>query len=733
MGRDRLVGPASGVPMRRTSAIVPSLPLRGVLNRLPDQASPSSRQSRRGSLYDSCTENPFYLQTTPAIGFGSIDAMASLTGGGTPLADRRTPSKVTLPLLLNERSTEEAVEDGMRSAAADMELQVLSAASALVLNSVVVLLRGGRRRTVFHRRGGHLAGTLLPLQSTGHALVSPGDVERSQKSVLEVLLTSAGIKPLSNSGGVEAAVVQMFIQRGELRSQRICALVALLLAVCDAHVVRPVAVPRAPEAAACLAVCLLCTTQEHGQPNGAPMAILRRILFKGLVSLCHRSLLPLRESLCPKPQPYLMLPPPVCEFWALTATEDPRPSPLLQVPMAVARRIAVLAACADEASPRAELVSLLHLVCLLLAPDAPLSVQVATLSACHNPVESVAHTVVSTDHRSWDASLVALLDSLLLVLASFMRSLLLPPASGQRLLALVCLNTGFLETVIDYTKAVLLAGIKLQGNTASCGAVRLRTLDFFVAYVGLVHRLPAAVPSDQSGCDICAAASCKSSQDLTVQLTSVNIVAAPLAMHVTPGIGLQEGGNDIVLDPSGELAPGGGALSLFDASQLDESSMTDGLRSRRCVTRSEALRVRSGRLCTPAQQLPLDQPSMPILETHHAGSQVAGGVTEQHSDVSITSGMQQIAGVNTRAGALTADRHAEWNRDARPPPTNKSHPPHLSCCAAAHTQPAVRNLCLPRLPVCSRRGPRRPLHTVPLHPLPQALLSPPQPRWQCQQ
>ena len=581
--------------------MVPALPLRSVLNSLPDQASPSSRQSRRTWLHDSTHVHPFFLQSTPAMGFGSVDMMASLAYTGTPTPDqRRTQSKVALPLLLDECAVG---TDRSPTAVTERDMAAKAAASSLVLRSVAFLLRSARDSSArMASHGGGKAGVSTnethgdpAKQAMCSRCISFSRSER-RKSALDVLLSAAGFSTSGSCGASDRALMQMLTRRVDQRSQRDCALIALLHTVSDLQAAHPAAVPAAADAAAALAVRLLCTTNEVGQSSAAEVDTLRHVLLCGLSRLSERALEPLPPvtSWISSPRMPPDCPPPTCEHWNLTSSAADAAPPLFRLPLALARRVVALAAETDETCSRAELVALLHLIALLLNHDVPLAAHTAAITASLAPLEVTAAAVSATaGGTSWDASLVALTHALLAALTAAMSSPCVPAAAGQRFIALVVLHATFLETVFDYMRAVLLDGMHLHGDAASVRALRLQTLDFFAAYAGLVHRQPSARGGGGSeyapngGGSGLGAHARMLSQDLGALLTTTNIAApAPPTPPLTP-IGLQQGADDVLLDSSAESG-GGGDLSIFDTSSMTEG----GLRTRRALTRSQAIQVR---------------------------------------------------------------------------------------------------------------------------------------------
>ena len=161
--------------------------------------------------------------------------------------------------------------------------------------------------------------------------------------------------------------------------------------------------------------------------------------------------------------------------------------------------------------------------------------------------------------------------------------------AGQRIITLIALNGSFLDALLHYSKAVLLGGAKMQGDASYARALRLRTLDFFIAYAQLVHKQPAKQCDAGSGFE--TGVPCMPLQDLSAMLSTVNIAAPTPAIPPLAPIGLHVGGNDVLLGDERGMVAGGAACAVGDLSLFETSSMTDGQRSRRPLTRSQALQV----------------------------------------------------------------------------------------------------------------------------------------------
>lgn len=165
-----------------------------------------------------------------------------------------------------------------------------------------------------------------------------------------------------------------------------------------------------------------------------------------------------------------------------------------------------------------------------------------------------------------------------------MRNPLVPPGAGQRLIALVALNPPFLEAVLEHTKNLLFSSDMPSPDMAA----RMRSFSFFIAYAGLVHRQPPRSRRPSDG----LLQSCRSSEWPSAMLSSANTELPRLPVPPLQVVGLQEGGNDVLLDRFGSE----GAGSIMEFPRLEEVASVNGLpdapRSRRGLTRSAALQVR---------------------------------------------------------------------------------------------------------------------------------------------
>ena len=376
------------------------------------------------------------------MGFGSMDMMASMASMGTPGDGRRGPSKVALPLLLDEPKDVPDDNEPL-SAEADLSLASKAAASSLVLRSVAVLLRGARAAPR------HSAAGAAPAAASS---LHPGNLDgrlRVQSNALEVLFTGARVSAQCTSAPEDPALMQMLTRRGDLRSQRICALIALMHSLADASTAQPAAAPAASSAADALAVHLLCTSQEAGQSSAADTDLLRRVLLRGISLLSERSMELMPAAMPPAhiqnthQSPLTALPPPSCEHWTLSTASKDASSQLLRLPVVLARHASTLAERVHEVAPRAELASMLQLAVLMIQQDcSPVAAQAAALAAILPALEVTAvHIAMAAEHSLWEHSLVALMDALLSALAACANALVLPVAAGVHSFCVIIQST----------------------------------------------------------------------------------------------------------------------------------------------------------------------------------------------------------------------------------------------------------------------------------------------------
>ena len=427
---------------------VPMLPLRGVLGTVAEPASSSSRLARRhrDKLLASHTggdPSGLMFASTPMLplGLATADSMTSIASLGTPAG--RTPAKVTLPLLLDSRPADrDSAADNSGSVvptpSEEIDLEVKGMASALVLRSAASMLRGARWRAAQQRR--LAAAAPEGSESARRAHFADGGGQKLAGGVLEAFPAGSGVRALGAVTGPDLAAAQMLSQPGACCGRRAAALVATLLAACDARRVSAAALPRAADAAAALAVRLLCTAQEAAREGPQATAVMRRVLFKSLTLLCQ----PHMQTPPSAPPPAGLsraerrrsLPPagaPACERWALATRPPEAARPLHHLPHAIARRLAVLTAAESSHGARAETASLLQLAAQLVAVSAPLAVQEAAFAALLGPLEGVAQYVAAAgDVAQWHPSLVHLVDCLLLALTGTPRDLCMVPLTCAR-------------------------------------------------------------------------------------------------------------------------------------------------------------------------------------------------------------------------------------------------------------------------------------------------------------
>ena len=262
---------------------------------------------------------------------------------------------------------------------------------------------------------------------------------RVQSSALEVLFTGARVSAQCTSAPGDPALMQMLTRRGDLQTQRVCALIALMHSLADASAAQPAAAPAASSAANALAVHLLCTSQQAGQSSATDTDLLRRVLLRGISLLSERSMELMPAATPPAhiqdtcQSPLTALPPPSCEHWTLSTALTDASSQLLRLPVVLARHAFALAERIHEVAPCAELASLLQLAVLMIQQDcAPVAAQATALAAILPALEITAGNIAMvTEHSLWEHSLVALMDALLSALAACASAPTLPVAAGM--------------------------------------------------------------------------------------------------------------------------------------------------------------------------------------------------------------------------------------------------------------------------------------------------------------
>jgi hypothetical protein len=431
----------------RNSSAVPLLPLRGVLTCFPDPTCSSSRLARR--LRDKLLSNgdpaALVMQSASALPacLSNMDPMATIASLATPVG--RTPAKVTLPLLLDDRPTERngTSEDvAALTPSEELDLEVKGMASALVLRSAASMLRGARWRAMQQRW--QRSGVPLPQacrsgsESARKAPVAAVDFTGSKLTggAFESFGVGCGVRAIGPATGADTAVAQALVQPGELRARRAGALAALLLSICDPFAVGPTGLPALGSTAAALAVRLLCTAAEAPAAGTQLTAVMRRIMLRALALLCLRQLRPAApllnstsssalgsSSLCgmqpsDRRQSLSLRSLPACELWTMPPSSPETVRPLQHLPHAIGQRLLALVTAATSSDARAEIASLLYLAAQLVAVSAPLVVQAAACSSLLPALEAVAQLLVAAgDPARWPLSLVHLMDSLLLALA----------------------------------------------------------------------------------------------------------------------------------------------------------------------------------------------------------------------------------------------------------------------------------------------------------------------------
>jgi hypothetical protein len=359
-----------------------------------------------------------------------MDPMATYTSLATPAG--RTPAKVTLPLLLDDRPVEQrsnSEDIAALTPSDELNLEVKGMASALVLRSAASMLRGARWRATQQQRLSCPGAPLPAGWRSGSKSARKASADLAGSKLSGWRRESCGVRAVGSATGFDHAVAQALVHPGDVVARRAAALAALLLSVSDPEAVGPAGDPESGPAAAALAVCLLCTAAEAAAASTQLIAIMRRVMLRGLALLCLRQLrptVPVLASAPPHSGPGRLIArrslsvrgSPLCDLWTLPPPALEAVRPLQHLPHAIGQRLLTLVPAAESTDVRAEIASLLHLAAQLVVVSAPHVVQVAACSSLLAPLEAVAQLLVGAGNPSgWALSLVHLMDNLLLALA----------------------------------------------------------------------------------------------------------------------------------------------------------------------------------------------------------------------------------------------------------------------------------------------------------------------------
>lgn len=588
---------------------IPKLRLRGLASAAGDQVSASSSRQARRWLNGSINLASMDAQRS----LGAVDGLTSelpTQSNGTPPAERRTPVKVPLPMLLDQRLPNLGTGD-MRNVSEEKALHAIASAQALVLSSLAGILRMVRGDKACGMRG------LLRL---GHAPVGGQHSARSHTSA-----AAASLSGVRSFGGVlcqhEALpgfMLDPVVSKALLWGQgsgadaavaRAAALSAAVLMLSDGATVPPSAPPENAEAASRTVMRLMNTTRPRDSVHGVSLTALRQVLVRVLLLLCQGPMVmePLSRTLAT-----------VHERWMPPPSQRHSAKVLRQLPFAIGHRMHVLASRLEsggDASAARAACACLQLTSMLIACDSSATIQSAVFKACIEPVERIADAVSGSTAppQKWNDAYLALMEQLVDTLSRMMRSPLLPDDVGQRLVTLFSVRRTVLDSALEYTRAVLFGGIP--------AANQLRILDLWSSYAQLVSRRPDCTASvDMSTRDVSVAhATSGRSEVHHATLSTLNIPVAGPPVPPIERVGHDFGAADIISEwsPAPEGAPGSTeGLMALESLRIDES-LLGGNHLSHSVTRAAALQV-CLHVIIMCANLIIVQPCIQPLCLHHA-------------------------------------------------------------------------------------------------------------------
>lgn len=562
---------------------VPKLRLRGLALAAGDHLSASSSRQARRWLHGSVS----LATMVPQRSLGTADGQASdappTQSNGTPHAERRSPVKVPLPMLLDQRLPNLATGD-VRTVSEEKALHAIASAQALVLSSLAGILRMVRGDKACGTRALRLgqvsAGGQLSARSHSSAAAAGLPSARSFGGVLcqDDTLPGFILDPV-----VSKALLWEQGQGRDSSVARAAALSAAVLMLSDGSMVPPSAPPANAEAAARTVMRLMNTTRPHATSMGLSLTALRQVLVRVLLLLCQGPMVmePLSRTLVA-----------VHERWMPPPSQRHSAKVLRQLPFAIGHRMHVLSsrleAGGDSSAARAAC-ACLQLTSMLIACDSSATVQGAVFKACIEPVERIADAVSGSTipPQKWNSAYLALMEQLLDTLSRMMRSPLLPSEVGQRLISLFAVRRAVLDTALAFTRAVLL--------DSTPAASQIHILDLWSSYAQLVSRQPdGTAAADLSTRAVSLAHATSGRSDLhQATVSTLNIpVGGPLAPPVEY-IGRDGGAADIVSDWA--AAPDGAAGSTEGLMALESLRIDDSLlgahHESQSVTRAAALQV----------------------------------------------------------------------------------------------------------------------------------------------
>lgn len=565
---------------------IPKLRLRGLSSTAGEHFSASSSRQARRWLNGSVSLVGMDAQRSvgTADGLGS-DALLPHCNG-TPAADRRTPVKVPLPMLLDQRLPNLSTGD-VRTVSDEKALHAIASAQALVLSSLAGILRMVRGDKACGLRGMRLgqvpAGGQLSARSQ-RSQASAGTIALpSARSLGGVLYQDNGMPGFVIDPVVSKSKLWGLVKGGDAAVARSAALSAAVLMLSDGATVPPSAPPANADAAARTVMRLMNTTRPRDSAAGLSLTCLRQVLVRLLLLLCQGPMVmePLSRTLVA-----------VHERWMPPPSQRHSAKVLRQLPFAIGHRMHVLAsrleAGGDTSAARAAC-ACLQITSMLIACDSSATVQGSVFKACIEPVERIAEALSGSTSppQKWNDAYLALMGQLVDTLSRMMRSPLVPDVVGQRLISLFSIRRGVLETAMQYTRAVMFESIP---DTNQIGV-----LDFWSSYAQLVSRQPECTADmDVSTHAVSVVHATTGRSDVQqATLSTVNFDIATPRAPPFERVGRDGGAADVVSEwtrvSEGGLGSTEGLMPL-ESLRIDDS-LLGGIHETQNITRAAALQV----------------------------------------------------------------------------------------------------------------------------------------------
>lgn len=544
----------------------------------------SSRQARRW-LNGSVSLLGMDAQRSIGVADGLGSDVPLTHSNGTPAAERRTPVKVPLPMLLDQRLPNLSAGD-VRTVSDEKALHAIASAQALVLSSLAGILRMVRGDKACGLRGlrvGQVAGggQLSARSHRSHASASATALP-SARSFGGVLFQDSTMPGFILDPVTSKSLLWGCGEGGDAAVARSAALSSSVLMLCDGATVPLSAPPANADAAARTVMRLMNTTRARDSAVGLSPTALRQVLVRVLLLLCQGPMVmePLSRTLAA-----------VHERWMPPPSQRHSAKVLRQLPFAIGHRMHVLAsrleAGGDTSAARAAC-ACLQITSMLIACDSSASVQGSVFKACIEPVERIAEAISgnTSPPQHWNKAYLALMSQMVDTLSRMMRSPLLPDVVGQRIISLFSIRRCVLETAMQYTRAVLFDSIPEVSQ--------LQVLDLWSSYTQLVSRQPecsAEVDVSTHAVSVVNATTGRSDMHQAT-LSTVNDIGSPLAPPVER-VGHDSGAADVISEwtpaPEGGLGSTEGLMPL-ESLRIDES-LIGGHHESRHITRAGALQV----------------------------------------------------------------------------------------------------------------------------------------------